>query len=287
MPKPVLPIGIIELSPKIYRTSWMNGKKLCKAYCVKNNLHYANVSHANIPTLGQYFKRWETDFVITFLVPGLPMYSLTTVAQGGVNVHHSALPAYRGGNPLLWQILDEVDDMGITVHRLTQQVDQGEILGQVNFLRVLGKTKQELTAQSNRDFGVSLLHSVVADYLQGSLTAQLQPEQSTTDSANHIQPQALLDVMKQKQISLGGVWDVACFFGQIPMGCAPLRGWQAWFRWVPQSVKRSCAACKNSSEDNHWMLIQVGFTLHLKHPEGCVVFKPRWHWATILARLLI
>jgi hypothetical protein len=55
----------------------------------------------------------------------LPRCVLEAPPRGGVNVHPSRLPRYRGPSPFFWQIrLGEVQG-GITIHRMTPELDLG------------------------------------------------------------------------------------------------------------------------------------------------------------------
>jgi len=283
----IQPVGIVELSPKQYNTKWLGRKKQCEAFCLKHGLAYANVFHANLEILGRVFEQWNTDLVITYSVPILPMSTLASVYHGGINIHHSYLPAYRGGNPLLWQVMDENETFGISVHVLTDRVDEGAVLGQVKIKRVSGSSKKQLVATSNRDYGVPLLRHVVADFIHGKLNPTPQPELSTTDKADHIHPTELLTVLAQKKVSLNGLWDVVCFFSYLPYDCMPEFGWQAWFRWEPSGIKQACTSEKCGDGFDSYQVIPVGFQLHLTHADGCVVCKPRWHTSTFLSRLLL
>jgi methionyl-tRNA formyltransferase len=49
---------------------------------------------------------------------------------GAINVHPSLLPAYRGREPLFWALLRGEQEVGVTVHRMTEEVDAGPILVQ-------------------------------------------------------------------------------------------------------------------------------------------------------------
>ena len=49
-------------------------------------------------------------------------------ARGTINVHHGAVPDYRGGPPLFWELADERDVVGFTVHRIDAGIDTGPIL---------------------------------------------------------------------------------------------------------------------------------------------------------------
>jgi methionyl-tRNA formyltransferase len=60
-------------------------------------------------------------------VLGLPRF-------GVLNVHPSALPKYRGPSPVLWAIRNGDPFMGITIHRMNEQIDAGPVLAQVEDL---------------------------------------------------------------------------------------------------------------------------------------------------------
>jgi methionyl-tRNA formyltransferase len=47
-----------------------------------------------------------------------------------VNVHHGAVPAYRGGPPVFWELHDGLDRVGFTVHRIDAGIDTGAVLAE-------------------------------------------------------------------------------------------------------------------------------------------------------------
>jgi len=49
---------------------------------------------------------------------------------GALNLHPSLLPAYRGPTPLFWQLRAGETRTGVTLHRLDEGIDTGEILAQ-------------------------------------------------------------------------------------------------------------------------------------------------------------
>ena len=60
----------------------------------------------------------------------LPQEILDIPALGSFNFHPSMLPAYRGPVPVFWQFHDGVSEFGVTLHRMTQSMDAGEIVAQ-------------------------------------------------------------------------------------------------------------------------------------------------------------
>ena len=52
-------------------------------------------------------------------------------AQNLVNVHASALPAYRGPMPLFWQVIHGAETIPLSLHQVTEQLDAGPIATQL------------------------------------------------------------------------------------------------------------------------------------------------------------
>jgi methionyl-tRNA formyltransferase len=66
----------------------------------------------------------------------LPRAVLDVPRLGALNVHPSALPRYRGPSPVLWAIRNGDPYLGITVHRMTERIDAGPVLAQVDDLPI-------------------------------------------------------------------------------------------------------------------------------------------------------
>lgn len=88
---------------------------------------------------------------------------------GGLNLHPSLLPAYRGATPVPHQILDNVTTSGITIIKMTEQFDNGPIVAQ---------EKVEIKPDDNTpdllfrcfDAGAKLLIKILPDYLNTKIT---------------------------------------------------------------------------------------------------------------------
>lgn len=60
----------------------------------------------------------------------LPTFILDSAKQGSFNIHPSLLPAFRGPSPLFWQFKEGIDNFGITLHRINDEFDAGNIVSQ-------------------------------------------------------------------------------------------------------------------------------------------------------------
>ncbi|VAW82186.1 Methionyl-tRNA formyltransferase [hydrothermal vent metagenome] len=69
------------------------------------------------------------DLIITScFARKIPTELLVLARLGAVNLHPSMLPAYRGPDPLFWQLLDGVDNSGMTLHLMNSRFDDGAIV---------------------------------------------------------------------------------------------------------------------------------------------------------------
>ena len=46
------------------------------------------------------------------------------------NIHYSALPYYKGRHPTFWATVKGEDYIGISIHMVTEEIDEGEIISQ-------------------------------------------------------------------------------------------------------------------------------------------------------------
>jgi len=85
--------------------------------------------------------------------------------QGGINLHASLLPKYRGPSPITAVILSGESETGVTVQKLAPKMDAGDILD----TRSLPLTGQETTGSLSRilaELGAELLPATLKELAQ-------------------------------------------------------------------------------------------------------------------------
>ncbi len=111
----------------------------------KNQIHYAK----NLDDLSRLYKislfrvpNVNSDYsekIIKSLSPNLGLslgnriikeriFSIPSL--GVINLHHGKIPFYRGGPPGFWEIYNDEDYMGVSVHRIDSKIDHGALLTQ-------------------------------------------------------------------------------------------------------------------------------------------------------------
>ena len=98
---------------------------------------------------------------------------------GGLNLHPSLLPAYRGATPVPHQILDGLTQSGITIIKMTGEFDAGPIVAQVPVSIRSEDTAPDLLQRCFKA-GADLLIKILPDYLNNKITLKPQPAKSPT-----------------------------------------------------------------------------------------------------------
>ena len=106
-------------------------------------------------------------------------YFLDVFARGGVNVHPSLLPELRGPAPIPAAILAGMERTGVTVQRLAEAVDAGDILAQRALALRQSDTSASLAPRLAR-IGAELLREVVDAIAAGREAARPQDESAAT-----------------------------------------------------------------------------------------------------------
>ena len=50
-----------------------------------------------------------------------------------INLHNAPLPKYRGVRPINWALKNNEDYHGVTIHQITEGIDDGPILGKITY----------------------------------------------------------------------------------------------------------------------------------------------------------
>ena len=85
---------------------------------------------------------------------------LGLVPLGGINLHASLLPKYRGAAPIHWALLNGEEETGVTVIHMTPRLDAGPILAQRRTPIGSDETQAELEARLAR-LGVEPVHDAI------------------------------------------------------------------------------------------------------------------------------
>jgi methionyl-tRNA formyltransferase len=109
----------------------------------------------------------------------LPKSILDLPRFGGLNVHTSLLPAYRGAAPIQWAILNGDAQTGVTIMKMDVGLDTGDILTQVK-TPIHPEDNSETLHDRLARMGAELLVQTIPDYVAGSLSPRPQPAEGAS-----------------------------------------------------------------------------------------------------------
>jgi len=104
---------------------------------------------------------------------------ITLFPEGGINIHPSILPKYRGPSPVPAAILNGDGETGVTVQRLALQMDSGDILAQERVLLRGTETAPELLQESFQ-IGAKLIVDVIHAMGRGDMEGVAQDEEQAS-----------------------------------------------------------------------------------------------------------
>ena len=109
----------------------------------------------------------------------LPKSVLDIPRLGCINVHGSLLPKLRGASPMQAAVLQGLDETGITIMRMAEGLDTGDMLRARSTPIGEMETAGELTVRLAQ-LGAQLLSETLPDYLDGKITPVPQdPEKAS------------------------------------------------------------------------------------------------------------
>lgn len=87
----------------------------------------------------------NTDLAVSLGNGYIPKKVYESPKYGMINVHHEVLPNYQNAQPIIWQIYNGSVKTGYTIHKITQGIDQGEILKVVDNIDIrFAKSLEEM-----------------------------------------------------------------------------------------------------------------------------------------------
>ncbi|WP_276132229.1 methionyl-tRNA formyltransferase [Polluticoccus soli] len=148
---------------------------IVRMLCANYNVSFRQFSKT---TFTDDLKEWVStaaaDAVLVKTFPWkIPANVLNVPKQGFINFHYAPLPAYRGPNPLFWMVKDGAKEAGVSVHRMTAEIDEGPILFRSTIPIHTGVTFGMLCSQLGFN-GMELTDKVLQALSAGNIAEQKQ-----------------------------------------------------------------------------------------------------------------
>ena len=108
--------------------------------CRDLHVPLATIQSANAPEFVRHLRDLHVDVVLHQSPEILRGDILRTPAVGVINRHMASLPAYRGAWPVFWQFVNGEQYFGVTIHKVDEGIDSGDIIVRESLPRLPGDT---------------------------------------------------------------------------------------------------------------------------------------------------
>jgi methionyl-tRNA formyltransferase len=143
--------------------------KVAKTYTMKQlttayGIDVIERNDLNDPNFLQAISCYDADLFISVACPIIFKKELINLPKlGCINIHNAPLPKYRGMLPNFWQLYHNEKESGITVHRISEGIDAGDIIAQRYVPIQSEETLDSLILKTKRQ-GARIMIDVIADF---------------------------------------------------------------------------------------------------------------------------
>lgn len=111
----------------------------------------------------------------------IPIAAIRASRYGGLNVHPSLLPRWRGADPVPWAILAGDRQTGVTIVTLSEKFDEGTIVAQKKIPITQNDTNEALRTKLFT-IGAGLLAQTLVSYIEGVKPGKTSPKSKPLSS---------------------------------------------------------------------------------------------------------
>lgn len=147
-----------------------------KSFIHSKKLNFIEYDNLNSPELHKTISDLNVDLAVVFSFNNkIPVSFINLIKDGILNLHPSLLPQYRGGNPYSRVIMNGESETGVTIHFMSENFDEGDIVAQIKCPLEKNETMGTIFNKTNY-LGINLMLTVLKEYEnKGLLPRKSQP----------------------------------------------------------------------------------------------------------------
>ena len=146
----------------------------------KNQILLLKINNINDSEVIEALKKYEIDWL--FIIGWSQIAKeelLKTPKKGCIGMHPTLLPLGRGRASIPWAIIKGLDKTGVTMFKLNEGVDTGEILGQIEIPLSQNTTASELYDEVDKTH-IKLIEKYWKEIIKDKLILKKQDEEKAT-----------------------------------------------------------------------------------------------------------
>ena len=99
-----------------------------QGWAIKNNVKFVESGRYQ-----DYDHLEKIDLAISIFYGKIIKKDFIEKCEKIINLHNAPLPKYRGVRPINWALKNNEDYHGVTIHQITEGIDDGPILGKITY----------------------------------------------------------------------------------------------------------------------------------------------------------
>ena len=268
-----------EIASSIYRR--VRRVQSLSEWASSHGLHSTGYDPQRPGELAAWLTELAPDLLITCGAPLIPSVVFTVPRLGTINAHYAILPAYRGGSPILWQVLDEQEKGGVSIHFIDEGIDTGTVIARETTTLLTGASRRELFNATDQ-VAASLLSGVLEDLREDRLKSISQTPLSVETFARNMTMMELRQFIDWRGWTMHRLWRVLRYLEYWPEEFEMPTGWRSWLRWRVGNLRPGPAI--NSGEES--LLDTYGWRMRVRHSEGTIDLLPRFGLRHLMRRIV-
>lgn len=152
-------------------------------FCQKNNIPTYQLGNINSDKTIKRIIEIKPDIIISLFFNQILKQKIISLPKYGcLNIHRSPLPKYRGPNSAFWQLANNENITGTTIHYIDEGVDSGNIVAQIKY-PLLRTDTHHLLCLKNASAANSVLPEILKKIINNKIRSfEQQNEQATVYS---------------------------------------------------------------------------------------------------------
>lgn len=164
-----------------------------KEVAVKNNIPVHQPEKIKEPSAIELVKKIDPELIVVVAYGKiLPKAIIDHPKYGSINVHASMLPKYRGAAPVQWALLNGEKETGITIQKVFEALDTGDIILQQK-IQIADEDNTSTLTRKLFESGPKLLIEAVRLILSGKCPSIKQDDLKATYAPQLTKETGLID----------------------------------------------------------------------------------------------
>ncbi|HTU93873.1 MAG TPA: polysaccharide deacetylase family protein [Gemmataceae bacterium] len=143
------------------------GEYTTAALKARPNVRILEVPDIHAPEVLEEIRAFDPNLGLSLAAPILRHDLFAIPRLGTVNLHKGKVPEYRGMPPAFWEMWNDEESVGCTVHWVEQKLDTGPIASATSITRERYSTVRGLQLRLD-EVGIDLMRDVVVEIARGS-----------------------------------------------------------------------------------------------------------------------